>query len=571
MDHKTENITKQKPWVIVLLSLCIAGCANIVTPTGGPKDTTPPRIVNEMPPNGKTNFTDNSIRIWFDEYIALKNPQANILISPIPSEKPEYRLKGKSLIIRFADSLLPNTTYSIFLGNAVADITEGNLVPNYTYVFSSGTFLDSLAVEGRVFNGYDLSIPENTYVMLYPAGSDSLIIKEAPRYITKANNNGTYNIKNIAEGTYQLIALQDMNKNFRYDPADEAIAFLDTSINIMPPFTVDKDTISTDSIITTIKSDIKQYVLPLSLTEDSIQRVLEAKNIGKERVRFIFRYPIDSYSIATTNDTLEDQIIWELVETRDTLTGWLPLHNADSLTLFFNETSLTDTFFIALREPFGLKGRTTKPTPWYDLSVKKNAKLRPGKPLYLICSEPVDKYDFANTLLIKDDKDTIPVDIILSDSVTMRRFLVSADFEHGAAYALSVPANSFRSIRTYWNDTIKYPFKMADPDEYGKLILQLNYEHTDSGNLMIQLFNSAGKIIDTKLPDKESMIVFDQILPGKYRIKATLDRNKNMQWDAGNYWKRRQPEKVTFMPAEISIRANWEEETMWEIRFTGYQ
>ena len=57
-------------------------CANVVTPSGGPKDTIPPVVLQSLPENQSTNFQDKEIHITLDEYVVLNNPNSNIFISP---------------------------------------------------------------------------------------------------------------------------------------------------------------------------------------------------------------------------------------------------------------------------------------------------------------------------------------------------------------------------------------------------------------------------------------------------------------------------------------------------------
>ena len=81
--------------------LLLFGCAQQVAPTGGPKDETPPKILSEEPANLSTEFTSNEIVISFDEFIQLKSPAEQVVISPPMMKSPTYQLKKKSLVVRF--------------------------------------------------------------------------------------------------------------------------------------------------------------------------------------------------------------------------------------------------------------------------------------------------------------------------------------------------------------------------------------------------------------------------------------------------------------------------------------
>ena len=128
-------------------------CANIITPQGGQKDTTPPQLIEKSttPANRSTNFNTDRIELVFNEYPKLANI-AQILVSPPMKEKPEYKVRKKSVIVVLKDSLRDSTTYTINFGESISDITENNALKNFQYVFSTGSYVDSLKANTRVKN-----------------------------------------------------------------------------------------------------------------------------------------------------------------------------------------------------------------------------------------------------------------------------------------------------------------------------------------------------------------------------------------------------------------------------------
>ena len=141
-------------------------CANVVTPSGGPKDNKAPVVLDASPANNSTNFKGKSIHITFDEFVTLNNPSNNVLISPPMTKKPTFRTSGKTLIIRFEEPLKPNTTYSINFGNSIKDLHEGNVFNEYTFNFSTGDNIDSLSLKGKVISASTLKPEEGFYVAL---------------------------------------------------------------------------------------------------------------------------------------------------------------------------------------------------------------------------------------------------------------------------------------------------------------------------------------------------------------------------------------------------------------------
>src|ERR1700751_5420256 len=113
--------------VILKIQVLCVGCAVIIPPLGGAKDSLPPVLVNASPPDSSKNFTEKKITLTFDEYITVDNARENLLVSPVPENQPVIEPHLKTVVIRLKDSLQPNTTYSLNFGRAIKDVDEGNV------------------------------------------------------------------------------------------------------------------------------------------------------------------------------------------------------------------------------------------------------------------------------------------------------------------------------------------------------------------------------------------------------------------------------------------------------------
>ena len=223
-----------KKWVRYIVVFAVAilmiRCANVVTPSGGPKDEKAPIVLVASPENHSTDFKGKSIHLTFDEFVTLNNPSNTVLISPPMNKKPTYRTSGKTLIIRFEEPLKPNTTYSIHFGDAIKDLHEGNVFKGYTYNFSTGISIDSLSLKGKVISASTLSPLEDIIVGLYSLdndtiSNDSLPYKIKPNYITTTDKKGQFEFSGLADNDYLIFALKDNNANLIYDLPNEEIAF----------------------------------------------------------------------------------------------------------------------------------------------------------------------------------------------------------------------------------------------------------------------------------------------------------------------------------------------------------
>ncbi len=212
--------------------LCIAstGCANIVPPSGGLRDSLPPVLVSASPKDSTRNVTTQKISIVFNEFVELKEPSQKILISPYPGKQVETEVKLKTVIVRLKDTLLPNTTYVIDFGDAIVDLNEGNVLKNFRYVFSTGTSIDSNELTGKIVNAENGKTDSTFFAVLYRRQEDSTVAKEKPAYVTRVDSKGNFQFTNLPTGIFYVYALQDADGDKRYNQPTEPFAFLDSAV-----------------------------------------------------------------------------------------------------------------------------------------------------------------------------------------------------------------------------------------------------------------------------------------------------------------------------------------------------
>lgn len=222
--------------VILLTSGVVAmlapGCANIVPPQGGPRDSLPPVLVKAVPGDESININSKRISFTFDEYIDVQNIFGNLIVSPIPKNNPDVSGKLNTVNIRLRDTLEPNTTYSLNFGDAIKDVNEGNVVKNFTYTFSTGSFIDSLELKGNVILAETGSTDTTLIVMLHTSGDDSAVVKQKPRYVTRLDSKGNFVFRHLPPATFYLYALKDEGGSYRYFDNTHLFAFADSAVHI---------------------------------------------------------------------------------------------------------------------------------------------------------------------------------------------------------------------------------------------------------------------------------------------------------------------------------------------------
>ena len=570
----------------VVIALLIWQCANPVSPTGGPKDIIPPEVVKSEPSNFSLGFDKKRITITFDEYVSLKNPNQQIIISPPLAEKPEYKLRGKSVIIDLKAPLDANTTYSFFFGNSIVDIAEANPLRGYLYVLSTGDQLDSLAIAGEVLSAFNLQPEEDVFVMLYPLNNDTVPLDSLPYlvrplYVAKTGTNGIFQLRYLRDEPYKIFALKDVDNNYRFNLPNEEIAFLDSLIlpeSITPPQT---DTIAIDSLLSEVidkdslfvRQSYHQYYHLLMFQEiDSTQRLLDETVLPPAKFLLTFKFPTKDPKYRVVNREMPDDWRFEEInKTRDSIMVWVKNLELDSLQLEVADgDSILDTVMIVfkkkIKEDKKRNRKKDKEAGPKRLKFRGNAKsgsMDLGRAFRLTFADPLESYDFSNVVFIAG-KDTMtgapfkPLDSI------RRQFFLDHEFEENSRYVLIIPDSSLFDMYGLTNDSIKIYFSTREYRDYGNLFISLDLESGDF-SYIVQLLNTKEEILQTRYVQSSAQISFELIKPGKYLMKAIQDIHWNRQWDTGEYLEKKQPENVFYFPAEIEVRANWDISENWSL------
>lgn len=220
---------------LYLFSFLFTGCAQIGMPTGGVKDTIPPHLVKATPTLNAVAFSGNKIVLTFDEYIELQDIQSNLMVSPAPKNNPIISSNLKTISIRLKDSLQPNVTYRIDFGSAIKDINEGNLLRDFSYTFSTGNYIDSMSISGKVFIAETGKTDSTLQVLLYRNTSDTAITSRKADYIAKVKGDGSFYFTNLPNDRFRIYALKDGDGNKYYNSNSELFAFDDEELNSANP------------------------------------------------------------------------------------------------------------------------------------------------------------------------------------------------------------------------------------------------------------------------------------------------------------------------------------------------
>lgn len=526
---------------IILMAIAFVQCARRGRPSGGPKDITPPVLIKSEPENMTTDFKENSIRLYFDELVKLKDVQEQLIVSPPLKYLPDITPQGgadKFIEIKIKDTLKENTTYTLNFGQSIVDNNEGNANSFLTYVFSTGSYIDSLKVLGAVKDAYNQKANDFISVMLYEIDSsytDSTIFKKPPNYMTNTLDSAViFTLNNLKEGKYAMFALKDEAKNHIFNQTSDKIAFLQDTVSV-----------PTDSTyLLTLFKEIPDYKIPVPS--------LAANN------RISFGYYGDGENIEITSlsklpDTVKTMIAKE--RDKDTLNYWFTPFEMDSLIFVVkNETlKVIDTFTIKNRK-VDFDSLRIESNQSRSLSFNESFQLRANTPIV----------DVDSTKMSLMNKDSVAIEFkTMLDSLNNK---VDFDFavEPNENYELRLMPGAISDFFGSINDTLNYNLSTQSYADFGNLNMTITTA-LEKYPILVQLTNEKGETIQEIYAVEPQKFEFNHIKPAKYLVRVIFDANGNGKWDTGNFLKKIQPEKVSYYPDIIEVRANWELEQTFTI------
>ncbi|MBS1772386.1 MAG: Ig-like domain-containing protein [Bacteroidetes bacterium] len=460
-------------FVILFIS---AGCANIVPPEGGKKDTYPPKLKSITPGDSLLNTRVSKIEMHFNEFVTVTDVSKEIQISPLLTIPISALSYGKRVVVKIPDSLLQNnTTYRISFGNAIKDVHEGNVMKPYTYQFSTGSYFDSLELKGTVYDAATGLPDGDAVIALYDATkSDSAVVKEKPSYITKSTG-GNFYFSGLPAKKFRIYAMHDANNNLVYDGKNEKIAFLN------------------------------RYVKPADSSVDTITlKVFEEPFVDTALLKATDR----KGAVATNKTKAEDK---------------MPLT------------------YVVQADTSNINRRT------FDVT----------KPLIITFSRKIDSFN-KNRIFISYDSSDITIESafdVVRDSVKKEQLKITVPWKEDALYTVKL-------LKGFATDSIgnqpfpgKFAFRTQNDDDYAKLEIHLPSKY-HSNQHMLMVCRDADTIHNKPVAD--TVVKLSKLVPGDYKMRIIVDKNRNGKWDTGNLFEKIQPEDVIPYMEAIALKAGWD-------------
>jgi hypothetical protein len=530
--------------LLITATALLYNCAKQTSPTGGPKDTIPPILVQSVPEKNSTNFNEKNIQLTFDEHIILNNPKEQILVSPSIGNDYEIKYKKKTVSLTLKTDLQPNTTYLFNFRDAIQDITEKNPAENLQLALSTGSYIDSLEISGVVTDPLQNKPLKDITVALYTTDTFN-IFKHKPNYITKTDKDGKYQLSNIKSAQYKLYGFNDKNKNLIVDSKTETYGFQTETINLTEN--------QRDKSLNQIKLDA---------------RPLKATSLRPYNTYFNAKFTkgIKQYRITNNNN---DSLYSILTPDRANIKIYNTNHNVDStLVQLTAHDSLNQTLDTTFYLKYSNKPATPEPFEitinQYQIDVQRQrltGQITYNKPIAFINTDSIlYRYDSINYLTLRPNHIVtnrtlnklifqVPLDkATLTQALTDRKNFIS-ELQLKPASIISIEGDTAKSA------TQKVPALTLE--DTGTISVHVKTTHP----VIIQLLTKNFEIVAESIHTPKH--TFQNLKPGDYLIRIIQDDDLNREWTPGNFQQQIPTEKIYWYQNDkkettVSLKANWE-------------
>ncbi|XWN34995.1 MAG: Ig-like domain-containing domain [Roseivirga sp.] len=541
-------------------------------PEGGPKDTTPPKIVKSLPLHESTHFKGKTLELVFDKEVDVEDIYNRLIVTPKLKKlenKPSYtyKVRGNTVILTLESPLEEETTYTFNFNDAIKDITEGNVAASPVLTFSTGAQLDAMYVTGRVeYLMTQLPVPQ-ALVALYKAEDEEVnILNGPPDYFITADEEGRFTLDHIKQGNYHIYASKTKESPLTVDLGTDAYGFLKAPIDLT---TAPAD----DILISILQADVREFKLQSQQPQD-------------QYFELNFSKPVEEYSLALVRKSQRRKempmLYSHLVEEKQTIRVYntLGLLEEDSLEA---QLTATDVLGSGIEETVTVRfkeGRRQKNRASYKFSPASGAAIKPhfvgtmtlNKPikeivtdhLYFVCngrekvrirSEDIELNAHRDVVTIKKQLDPALWVVKEESSTKKKRKAAEKDqaTEKEEGLVLHMDEEAFVTVEGDQSEAMCYRYTFENPQEYATISGTVM---TNAPGFIVQLLDLDYEVLDEIRNERHYQ--FKGVLPGSYRLRLLILQDKEGEWSFGNVYERREPDRVSVYPEEVGVIANWE-------------
>jgi uncharacterized protein (DUF2141 family) len=553
------------------LLLLLIQCAKQTSPTGGPKDETPPKLLSSTLAKNPINFKGNEIELVFDEFVQINNPREQVIITPSIGKKFELTARKNKILLKLNAALQDSTTYTINFREAIQDLTEKNPAKDLKLAFSTGHHIDSLSIKGTVTDLLSDTKMKDYTVALVPASDTFDIFKHPAQWLSITDKDGNFSIENLKAGNYLLYAIDDKNKNLIIDSKNEAYGFVSGVTRLSTPLN--------DIQIQTFKLDTRPFKIISARPLSNYHNIKTTKSI----VEYSIKPANDSITIFSKLTDLTNVKVYNTNPELDSTAIYFSAKDSAAFTVDTVFYIKFDTRPSLKRENFTTKVESVE---YFKSTNQLISKLAFSKPVaYMNFDSIYYQLDSLTIIPIKKEQvnwslDQSELSILIKpeqeiqqqaksiqnpDTKSTTRRPQSKDTSSDTIKGKSSPTvnklilknQAFTSIENDSSKQQEQPIKIITPQETGVIIAEVKSSEQFIIQLLDQKFNIIREIYN------QPKHRFENLPPTSYYLRLIIDKNKNGKWDPGNFYTGQPPEQILFYKNEkseklINIKANWE-------------
>ena len=529
----------------------IYSCAAIQSPSGGPKDNTPPVLLASIPESGSINFEGGKVELMFSEYLQEKSLNNAFKILPETNTPAEIKYEGDKVNIYFPDSLSSDQTYILSINRGLKDEHGVPLSQGVQLAFSTGSRIDKSKIRGRIFyNG----APSSLLWKLKDSTDHIDFYKRMPDYSIDTNDEGEYEFSYLSVGDYKVVGI-DRAFNGKLIDAEYGVYGL--------PWT---SYISVDSI-----DIVKQSINIIVPNEPRSVKILNAQWLSNRWGMLTFDVPIEQYKNIILVDVISDSFGTRAKTFIDSEKSNI-LHYviSDSLKyslktiidiapVYQNSHKVIDSVRIVARVP------AAKDTNYISITnYKKNIVLNIDKevimPLNIHFSKIMDNASLDSAITLYKDSSLLEIEMTWASPMDLE-VLPKINWEPLSQYSLSIIRDKIfinnnktikDSIKTIAISTTKYK-------KFGTLTGNIVTKHFEP--LFVRLFSfEKENIFHDAIVNSSSIFKISKVPEGKYYLMVFYDKDGNTKYSQGHLNPYSPSEWFEFFLDTISIRNNWDME-----------
>lgn len=546
--------------VSAVLHLLTSACAQVNPLEGGPMDTIPPKLISSYPMHESTGFQDKNIQLTFDKEIDVQDIYNRLIVTPRLAKlegKPSYvyKVQGRTLKLKLTSPLEEETTYTFNFKDAIKDIREGTAAESPTITFSTGAYVDSMYISGKVKYLMTDKPSSNTLVSLYKVTEEDTlhILNSIPDYFTKTDEEGHFKLDHIKQGHYRIYAGHSEENKLIIDPSKEAYGFLKDSIALLEPIE--------NLMLAILQADVTEFELQGKQPQDQYFEINFSKPVAKYTLALVHN-PKRFKEAYLYSNLIKNGHIIRIYNTLGLLVG-------DSL-----EARLVaeDSMGNIIEETMDIHFRESRPAKeplTHTFSPPSGAKVRPAFEGSMLLSKPVKDVLTDSLFFVVNDQDTVQItseDLHFNtqrDSIAIRKQLDLCSIAHKTdeettgdtqvGVVLHIAQGAFVAVDKELNKAVSYHYTFKNPQACGTIKGNVT---TQASGFIIQLLNEQYEVVDEIR--NEPYYQFQDVLPGNYRLRVLALQDRDAEWRFGDINQLEPPDSVIFYPHELSIVANWE-------------